>query len=87
MSDLCFLDLAFALKELGQDSTAFILIDSGNHVATMIESWFVQDLEDRTRSACFGVHGADDDRGYPRVDDCPGAHRTGLERDVESAIF
>ena len=49
----------------------------------MVEGGLAEDVEDAAGGAGLGVGGAEDDGGDAGEDDRAGAHRAGLERDVE----
>lgn len=53
----------------------------------MIEPRFVQNVQNRARAARLYVSRAENDAGYPRLNDGPGAHRTRLDGDIQGAVL
>ncbi len=83
---LLFSQLALLAKELGEKLAALIGQDARDDFATMIEPRVAEELIKRLNRAGFGVGRAVNNGRYPRLDDCSGAHRTRLERDVQHTI-
>ncbi len=76
-----------AIREEGLDcSSAILSKHAGGYFNSMIETLVGEDFEARSDSAPFGVVGAVDQPRNARLDDCPGAHATGLDRGIKRRV-
>jgi serine protease len=73
-------------EEVTQEGGGLGGADAGDHRRAVVEGRLGEDVEDAAGGAGLGVGGAEDDGRDAGEDDRPGAHRAGLEGDVEGRV-
>ena len=53
----------------------------------LLELFHLQEIDDRTGTACFGIHASHDHPWDPRLHDRPGTHLAGFQGHIKSAAL
>lgn len=75
------------LEEVFEQLGSFSFLYAGDDLCAMVESWVIDDSEERACAATFGVVSTVDESTHAGVHDESRAHRAGLERDRERAVI
>jgi serine protease len=73
-------------EKIGEERCALGFEHPAGYLGTVVEGGLGEDVEDTAGRAGLGVGGAVDDNRDAGEDDCASAHRTGLERHIESRV-
>ena len=60
----------------GHKRTALFLKHSGCQFCLVIKLFYIQKIQNRSRTSCFWIHASDNNAGQPRLNDCSCAHLT-----------
>ena len=80
-------EAAFGAEKVGEEGTALFREEAGRDFDAVVESGVVDDGEDGSAGAGFGVGGGVDEARDAGVEDGSGAHGAGLEGAVEGGAF
>lgn len=87
LENLLLPQLPLGLKKAAENFPTGSRHYGGNNLATVVQPWVGQQMEERVDGTGFGVGGAIDDGGNAGLEDGTTAHDAGLQRDIEGAAF
>ena len=74
------------LKEILQHTGAFLPANSNFRFHLMVKAFFMEQIQNRSGAARFGIHAPDHNLRNPGLDNRPGAHGARLQRHEQLAL-
>lgn len=81
------MSLPHFFEKILKHGPAFIHKDTGRKLCFVVKTVHLQEVDHGAGTSGFGIHRADHDPRNPRLDNCPGTHRTRFQCDIHGAVF